>query len=256
MSTTSVARSLGSQATIGAAGGLGAALATAAALALAGQPVLSLVPLGALLLWGLHEAGAAAGRRRLLGHASALIALGSVLQVSVPRFLSPASDYLVLVVLTAVPLLLVSVSAPSARRALALRRPRPTDFVWLALGFLVARGVALGAVDGGKAAPTSELLGLTALVLLLPVVNEAIYRGLLMGVTGDSTGAVLGVAFIQGLAVVPALGPAGLVTVTVLGALLGFVRRTTGSWQTSLSAHWGIALGLAAPILTATGVGS
>lgn len=88
------------------------------------------------------------------------------------------------------------------------------------------------------------------------MVNEAIYRGLLMGVTGDSTGAVLGVAFIQGLAVVPALGPAGLVAVTVLGAMLGLVRRTTGSWQTSLSAHWGIALGLAAPILTATGVGS
>jgi hypothetical protein len=256
MTTASLTRTFGAQASVGAATGLGTALLAAAALSLLGHPALSLLPMGALLLWGVAEAGSPTRQRRLIGQASALIALGGVLQGSVPRFLSPASDYLLLVTLTAVPLLAVAAGAPTARRALSLRRPRPTDFLWLVLGFAVARGVVVGTVHGGPNTATSELLALTVLVVLLPVVNEAIYRGLLMRATGDSTLAVVGVAVIQGLAVVPALGLAGLVGVTVLGMVLGFVRRTTGSWQTSLSAHWGIALGLAAPILMTTGVGS
>lgn len=256
MTTTSLPRSYSPPVTIRAAEGIGAALVTAAVPAVLGQPALSLVPLGALLLWGLHEAGAPNHRRRLVGHASALIALGSVLQVCMPRFLAPAADYLLLVVLTAVPLVAVWAAAPAVSRTLALRRPRPGDFGWLALCFALSLGMVLGAVHGSPGTPTSELAALTALVVVLPILDEAVYRGILMAATGDSLRAVLGVAFIEGLAVVPALGLAGLLAVTVLGTVLGLVRRTTGSWQTSLAAHWGIALGLAAPILMATGVGS
>lgn len=256
MTTASLPRTYSQPVTIRAAEGIGAALVTAAVPALLGQPALSLVPLGALLLWGLHEAGAPTRQRRLVGHASALIALGTVLQIGLPRFLAPAADYLFLVALAAVPLVGVWSAAPAVSRTLRLRRPRPGDFGWLALGFALSLGMVLGTVHGGPNTPTSELASLTALVVVLPIVDEAVYRGILMGATGDSFGAVLGVAFIEGLAVVPALGLAGLLVVTVLGAVLGLVRRTTGSWQTSLAAHWGIALGLAAPILMATGVGS
>ncbi len=255
MTTTSLPRTYASSPAFGAAAVPGGALAVGAGLVLGGLPAWSILPYGALLLWGVREAAAPLSQRRVLGHAVALIALSCVLQVSLPRFLSPAMDYLLIVVLTGGPLLWAWIVAPGVRRALRLRRPRPSDFVWLGACFVLARGVGLGTVaHGASDAPTSELVALTVLVLLLPVVDEAIYRGLLMRASGDSPGAVLGVALVGGLAIVPAYGLLGLVAVTAIGTLLGFVRRTTGCWQTALSAHWGIALGLAAPLLMATGV--
>jgi membrane protease YdiL (CAAX protease family) len=228
-------------------------LATAslgAAAALDGRPVLSLTAFGAVLLWGLHEVRSTSPRLRLRGHAATLVALGAVTAMSMPEFLSPPLDQLLVLSLSALPLLWLCLTAPTVRQVLRLRRRPGHDGLLLVGGFLVALTVASPLVANQQSADPADLVAVAALVVAVPIYDEAVYRGLLMAAVGDSTPAVLGVALVQGLAIAPAFGLRGLLVATALGILLGFVRQVTGRWQSSLSVHWGIALGVAAPLLT------
>ena len=53
----------------------------------------------------------------------------------------------------------------------------------------------------------------------------------------------------QGFVSAAFFGWVGLVVGGLLGLVLGAIRLR-GGWQASLYAHWGLALGLAAPVLT------
>jgi hypothetical protein len=56
-------------------------------------------------------------------------------------------------------------------------------------------------------------------------------------------------ALAQGLVAAAFFGWPGLLVGALLGLVLGAIRLQ-GGWQASLYAHWGLALGLAAPMLT------
>lgn len=225
-----------------------ATLGTAAALD--GRRVVALTVFAAVLLWGLHEVRSTSARHRLRGHASTLVALAAVITMSMPELLSPPLDQLLVLSFSALPLLWVWLTAPTVRQVLRLRRPTGLDVTLLVVGFVGGLAVATQVVGNQQAADPADLAAVAALVVAVPVFDEAVYRGLLMAAVGVSTPAVLGVALVQGLAVAPAFGLRGLLVATTLGIVLGFVRQGTGRWQSSLSAHWGLALGIAAPLLT------
>ncbi len=221
-----------------------------AASALDGLPVVALTAFGAVLLWGLNEVRSTSPRRRLRGHAATFVGLGAVMALSMPEFLSPPLDHLLVVAFSALPLLWVCLTAPTVRQALRLRRRTGLDVTLLVGGFLVGLPVATALVGNQRSAAPADLVAVVALVVVVPVYDEAVYRGLMMAAVGDSTAAVLGVALVQGLAVAPAFGLRGLLVATALGIVLGFVRQVTGRWQSSLAMYWGLALGVAAPLLT------
>lgn len=224
--------------------------ALGAAAALDGRPVAALSAFAALLLRGLHEARSTATRRRLRGHATTLVALSAVIALSLPEFLSPPVDHLLVLSFTAVPLAWLCLTAPTVRHVLRLRRPTGLDVALLVGGFCVTLIVASQLIVIPVPAGPVDLAAMAVLVVVVPVLDEALYRGLLMAAVGDSTAAVLGVALVQGLAMAALFGLRGLLVVLALGTVLGFVRQATGRWQSSLSVYWGLALGLAAPLLT------
>ncbi|WP_133241213.1 hypothetical protein [Nocardioides gansuensis] len=228
-------------------------LGTGAAAVLVDLPAASVVPVGGLLLWGVREAGCRSTARRVCGHASTLIALTFVLAVSTPVLLPAAVDQLVLAGFAAIALAAVLASSPSARAALRPRRPEPGDLAWLVGGFGTALPVGVAVMPLGARATVLELSAITALVVLVPALYELLYRGLLMHVAGVSRQGVVLVALAQGLATVPLFGWWGLLAGTLLGAAFGYVR-VGGGWQASLCAHWGVAFGLAAPVLMGAGV--
>lgn len=224
-------------------------LAAGGASVLAGEPAWSVLPVGALLLWGVREAGQQSAARRVRGHATTLVGLVFVLAVSMPVFLSPALDQLVLAGLVAAALVALVVAAPSVRAALRPRRLALGDLAWCALAlyaalatFPASRPVAVPGSDGERAA-------IAALVLLVPLLTEVLFRGLMMHASATFVRGVVPAALAQGVVTAALFGRPGLVIGLVLGLVLGAIRLL-GGWQASLYAHWGLALGLAAPVLT------
>lgn len=223
-------------------------LAAGGATVLAGEPAWSVLPVGALLLWGVREAGHESADRRVRGHATTLVALAFVLAVSMPVVLSPVVDQLVLAGLVATALVAVVVASPSVRAAL---RPRPLelgDLAWWVLPsyaalaiFSASRPVVLPDSDRERAA-------IAALVLLVPLLHEVLLRGLLMHASATFVRGVVPAALAQGVVAAALFGRSGLVIGIVLGLVLGAIRLH-GGWQASLYAHWGLALGLAVPLL-------
>lgn len=228
--------------------------ALGAVAALDDRPVLAVVGFGGLLLHGLEEVRSRSARRRLRGHATTLIGLGAVTAVAMPEFLSPPLDQVLVLSFVALPLFFVWLTTPTVRVALRLHRPTGLDVALLVGGFCVALVVASRLIGPHRLTSRADLVSMAVLVVAVPILDEALFRGLLMGAVGSSARAVLGVALVQGLVLAPAFGLRGLLVAFVLGTVLGFVRRSTGRWQSSLSAHWGFALGVAAPLLTVVGV--
>jgi hypothetical protein len=224
-------------------------LGAGTAVVLAGQPAWSIVPAGAVLLWGIREAGHRSAPRRVRGHATTLVALVLVLAVSMPVFLPPAVDQLVLAVLVAAALVAVMVASPAVRSAVRPRRLTLGDLGWWVLSLYVALSVSLAIRPGAYPGTSLERAAIADLVLLVPLLSEVVLRGMLMH--GDSAGWRGGVmaAIVQGFVGAAFFGWTGLVLGVLLGLVLGAIRLR-GGWQASLYAHWGLALGLAAPVLT------
>lgn len=230
-----------------------ALLAAASLACLMGHPVLGLVGYAVLLVLALHEGAASDARRRLRGHAVALISLGCITAVSLPQFLSPALDRVVVLAFTAVPLCWLCGMVPTVWQGLRVRRSAWSDGAWVIGGMAVALPLGLAMNSRPLPQERADLIAMTVLVGFVPIVDEALYRGVLMEAVGDSTSSVLVVAVVQGLAVGAAFGPSALAATTALGAVFGFIRQSSGRWQSALSAHWGVALGIAAPLLMAPG---
>lgn len=253
MTTTAVRTAAAERTDLGGVGVLGAGQVTAAVLALADMPVLCLVALAVLMLWGMDEAADRRPERRALGYATTIISLGSFLAVALPLFLPPARDQLLLVLVLASVLVWSLAAAPSLRDLLGLRLPTNADYAWFTAGFLATLAVSLhlAGVEGRLVPANGALL---VFLVLFPFVHEVLYRGLLMRVTGTSLAAVASVALVQGLGAVPAFGIDGFLAMAALGAACGLVRRLLKSWITGLAAQWGIVLGIVAPVLTLPGV--
>jgi membrane protease YdiL (CAAX protease family) len=230
-----------------------ALLAAGAVAVLVGAPEWGLAPVGVLMLWGIHEAGRRSASRRVGGHAATLVALAFVLGVATPVFLPAALDQLTLTVLVAAALVAVICSAPTVRAVLRPRRTAVGDVIWLlgAFGSSLVVGASVGATDEVRTTD-AEQAAITGLVLLVPAVHELLLRGLLLHAMGRTLRGVALVAAVQGLVMVPFFGWAGLLAGTCLGLVLGLVHLR-GGWQSALSAHWGLALGVATPILTVAG---
>jgi hypothetical protein len=94
-----------------------------------------------------------------------------------------------------------------------------------------------------------ERAAIADLVLLVPLVSEVVLRGLLMHGDGAGWRGGLVAALLQAFVAAAFFGWTGLVVGGLLGVALGAIR-VRGGWQASLYAHWGLALGLAAPVLT------
>jgi hypothetical protein len=227
-------------------------LGTGAAVVLAGEPAWSLLPAGGVLLWGLREAGSRSTARQVRGHATTLVALVFVLAVSMPSFLPPAVDQLMLAVLVAAALVAIIVASPAVRAAVRPRRLALRDLVWWALSLYAALAVSLSA--GAAAVPGSDLerAAIADLVLLVPLVSEVLLRGLLMHGRATFLRGVVPAALAQASVTAALFGWTGLVVGGLLGLVLGAIRLK-GGWQASLYAHWGLALGLAAPVLAGVG---
>ena len=226
-----------------------ALLGAGAALVLAGQPAWSVAPVGGLLLWGVHEAGRASAVRRVRGHATTLVGLTFVLAVSMPVFLPSAVDQLTLAVLVAAALVAVIVASPAVRAAVRPRRLALGDLGWWVVSLYAALAVTLAARPDAYPGSGLERAAIADLVLLVPLVSEVVLRGLLMhGASAGWRGCVTS-ALAQGFVSAAFFGWTGLVVGMLLGLVLGAIRLQ-GGWQASLYAHWGLALGLAAPVLT------
>jgi hypothetical protein len=223
-------------------------LGAGAAVVLLGPPAWSLAPVGLLLVWSTHEAADPTSDRRVAGHGSALLALAFVLAVSLPVVLSPALDQLALAGLVTAALAVVIAFSPGVRAALRLRRPRLGDLGWLVVALDL--GVIAVMVAGPAVPPATagELWAITALALLVPALLEVVLRGLLTPETDTPLRHLVLVALLQGCLGAALFGWAGLLAGVVLGIALGLVRLA-GGWQASLFAHWGLALGVVAPVL-------
>lgn len=226
-----------------------ALLGAGAALVLAGQPAWSVVPVGALLLWGVREAGSKSAPRRVRGHAVTLTGLTFVLAVSVPVFLAPAIDQLMLAALVTGALVAVVVASPSVRTALRPRRLARADLAWWVLSLNAGLATALAVRPVAVPGSNLERAAIGALVLLVPLLHEVLLRGLLMHGRATLTRGVVPAAVVQGCVSAALFGWVGLAIGGGLGLVLGAIRLQ-GGWQASLYAHWGLALGLAAPVLT------
>lgn len=233
-------------------------LAVAAAAAVLGQPVVAVIAQGGLLFWALGQAGSKDTAERSAAYAFTVISLGGLVGLCLPRFLPPFLDHLLVVSLVALPLLWLCLTTKTVRQALPLRRPVRADLMWLA-GCFVGVSLLLPVMTDDASAvrlPPAELAAVTVLVVLVPMVNEALFRGLLMHGTGDGLTGVLLVGLVQALAVAPVVGVTGMVVTGAVGVALGSLRARTGWWQTALAAHWGLSLALAAPLLMSPGVGA
>ena len=224
-------------------------LGAGTAMVLAGEPAWSVVPVGGLLLWGVREAGRVSAPQRVRGHATTLISLTFVLAVSMPVFGRPAVDQLTLAVLVAAALVAVIVASPTVRAALRPRRLALRDLGWWMLSLYAALAVTLTVRPGAYPGSDLERAALADLVLLVPLLHEVVFRGLLMHGAGASRRGALAAALAQGFVSAAFFGWVGLVVGGLLGLVLGAIRLR-GGWQASLYAHWGLALGLAAPVLT------
>ena len=225
-------------------------LGAGAVTVLAGGPAWSLVPIGVLMLWGVREAGSAAQVRRSRGHASTLVGLAFALAVSLPVVFEPALDELALAVLIALPLVGTVVSAPDVRAALRLRAVTQEDLSWLVGALVLAIVVGLVVRPTATHVSALGLAAIAALSLLVPVLHEVIFRGLMMP-TSASVRSVALPALAQGCTSAALFGWWGLAVGVLLGAAFGLVRLR-GGWQASLFAHWGVAFGLAAAVLLGT----
>jgi membrane protease YdiL (CAAX protease family) len=233
-------------------------LAVAAAAAFLGEPVVTVIAQGGLLFWALGQAGSEDPAERSAAYAFTLVSLAGLVGLCLPRFLPPSLDHLLVVSLVGLPLLWLCLTTRTVRQALPLRRPVRADLIWL-VGCFVGASLLLPLVTDGASAgrlSQAELAAVTVLVVIVPMVNEALFRGLLMRGTGDGIAGVLLVATVQALAVAPVVGVVGMVMTGVLGLALGSLRAYTGWWQTALAAHWGLSLAAAAALLMATGVGA
>ncbi|HEY0645404.1 MAG TPA: CPBP family glutamic-type intramembrane protease [Nocardioides sp.] len=227
-------------------------LGTGAALVLAGQSVWAVVPAGGVLLWGIREAGNRSAARQVRGHATTLVAVVLVLAVSMPAFLPPAVDQLMLAVLVAGALVALIIASPAVRAAVRPRRLALGDLGWWAVALFAALAVSMSV--GPVAVPGSglERAAIADLVLLVPLVSEVLFRGLLMHGRATLLRGVAPAALAQASVCAALFGWNGLVVGGLLGVVLGVIRLR-GGWQASLYAHWGLALGLAVPVLTGVG---
>ena len=226
-----------------------ALLGTGAAIVLAGQSAWSVVPVGGLLLWGVHESGSRSASRRVRGHATTLAGLTFVLAVAMPVFLPPAVDQLVLAVLVAAALVAVIVASPAVRAAVRPRRLALSDLAWWVVSLYAALAVTLAVRPGAYPGSGLERAAIADLVLLVPLVSEVVLRGLLMHGASAGWRGCVAAAITQGFVAAAFFGWTGLVAGVLVGIVLGAIRLR-GGWQASLYAHWGLALGLAAPVLT------
>jgi hypothetical protein len=236
--------------TLGTAGTVPLALlGTGAAIVLADQPAWSVVPIGGLLLWGVREAGSRSAARRVRGHAMTMLGLTFALAVSMPVFLPPAVDQLMLAVLVAAALVAVIVASPAVRAALRPRRLTLGDLAWWGVSLYAALAATLAVPQDVHPGTVLERAAIVDLVLLVPLLSEVVLRGLLMHGAGAGWRGAVTAALAQGLVAAAFFGWPGLLVGALLGLVLGAIRLQ-GGWQASLYAHWGLALGLAAPVLT------
>jgi hypothetical protein len=171
-----------------------------------------------------------------------------VLAVSMPVAMPPALDQLAIAGMVAAALAFLAGWSPSVRGALTLRRPTLADLGWTVVALDASLlGVLL---VGAPAAPRTavELQAVAVLVLLAPALQELTLRGLLVHPADRPSRQVLPAALVQGFVASSLFGWSGLVAGVLLGIVLGAVA-VRGGWQRSLFVHWGLALGVAAPVL-------
>lgn len=225
-----------------------AATTAAAVLCLLDRPAWGAGVFGGLLLVALHGKAAEGPRVRLLRQGVAVVALTGLVTVSLPLFLAAGGDALLVLILASAPLLALVLESPAVRRMLALRRPRPADALLFEVGaftaLLVATAVALtGSWSGVVLDPGVAVV----LAVLVPMFDEALFRGLLLGVVGTGQGTVAWVALLQAGMVGAAYGFSALLVTAAMAFALGQVRRATGRWQASLATHLGFSIGLLLP---------
>jgi hypothetical protein len=178
------------------------------------------------------------------------VALSALLYLSVPQFLAPGGDGLLVLVLATAPLVWLRATSPEDSRTLRLAPPAFLE--WQLLGGAALAGVVAGdmvALTGVWAGTRPNIVTAVLTALLLPLFDEAVYRGLLMSAIGTTTQTVVLVALVQAAVVGAGYGWLALVLTGAIAVVFGFVRKLTGSWQAALMTHLGLCLGLLVPYL-------